>query len=679
MGARPNIIQRWGNAAGSGALVQPPTGTAGAGFATAERPPAQWINWNFSNYASWIDFLRGPNYEHWTRTAWGTSPATYDSSSPVLLAVDATTVDSTGAAYRYVIAGWETSGSTPSLRVSQRGNAWSRLTNITASPDLPTALAYFPAQTRWLLADATPALYYCTRDAGGATGPIGSGSGNWSTATTPGAMTAVAAIAANGSAAFALTTDGGAYTTDGVTWTAYAGTSGTSRSGNGSDVVWTGSAFVFITTDGQIYKSTTAGGTFAYQTDLGGTYTWRLATDSNGGVLAYRVNNGSTLDLFWSDDNGGTWATITPTSGFIRIQRIRHHEGTWLACSTVAPFLWASNDHETWTRLRMPVSGSDLALYDLAWDGGAWIVAGNGWVLQCPRGHDPSDADTTWTPGSTATRLIDAAYLRGREVSATAPTNGQVLTWNNSGGYWEPTTVSGGSLPTASGADEFPLSTGAGTTYTARTASEVRGITNNRTVYNLSTGAGLTASTTGDASTTFGGGALALAVGGTVDPSVAQVVSNTLLPDSFDVNLALRVDIVTGDGTLGANGQLLMRIGDGTNWVGFVTKSDGTYEINSSAGGSAIASGSSGISSGDRTGGDLWLMITRTRASLLFSYAISSSTPPPASAWNIIAEVTTRAVVDRARGTWGLVAIYVPATAAYRADILDLRTSAGNL
>lgn len=472
---RPGYLQRWGYAASVGALVQPPDGSAGAGFSTAQRPPAQWFNWCFANWADWINFLRGANHEHWTRTAWGTSPSTFDANLPLFLAVDTETADAVGAAYRYVIAGQETgTPNTAALRVSQRGNAWTRLTNVTAtSSAVPCALAYVPnpaASGSWLLGCDDASINYCAADAGGGTGPVGSGSGNWSVSSTPGGMTDVVAFAVKeATKIFALTVDGGVQSTDqGITWTAYAGTSGTARSGNGSDACWTGNAFLFVTTDGQIYKSATVGGVFAYVTDLGGTATWQLATDGDGGVLAYRVNSGSLLDIFWSADDGATWETITPTAGFLRIQRVRHHAGTWLACSTVAPFLWSSNDHETWRKLRMPV-GTDAALYDIAWDGGAWICAGNGFVIQCPRGHDPGDADDAWSPGASSAPLVDAGYLRGVEVSSTAPTSGQTLVYNSTGGVWEPS--SAGASPTTTRGDLIRRGASADERFAALTAN----------------------------------------------------------------------------------------------------------------------------------------------------------------------------------------------------------------
>lgn len=438
MSARPTQVPRWAWNAAGGAVIQPPSGSGEAGFATAQKPPAQWLNWQLNALGAWVDYLRGPNVEHWIRTAWGTSPATYDAGAAVpILAIDTTTVDVTGLAYRYVVVGEESSGPTTTLRASRTGAEWVRRTNIASAPTTPTALGYMASATRWLLADDTPLVYYCARDAGGGTGPVGSGSGNWTDATLPsddgsGGLGSVAAFAFDPDAgtAFALTADGGLYSSDGATWTAYT-TSGTARSGNGADAVWDGANFVFITTDGQVYACGTASGTFAYKTTLvAGAGTWRLAAADAGEVLAYLINDGDTEDLYFSADSGVSWTAITPTTGFSRITRIRYHGGQWIATSTVAPFLWVSANATDWSRVRMPaipVSGTDLALRDVAWDGGAWMALGNGWVLQCPRGIDP--AEGTYVASSTPATLSDAAYLRGRRIATTAPSDGQVYVW----------------------------------------------------------------------------------------------------------------------------------------------------------------------------------------------------------------------------------------------------------
>lgn len=92
----------------------------------------------------------------------------------------------------------------------------------------------------------------------------------------------------------------------------------------------------------------------------------------------------------------------------------------------------------------------------------------------------------------------------------------------------------------------------------------------------------------------------------------------------------------------------------------------------------ALASGSSGISSGDRTGGNLWLMVSRRRTALLFSYAVSATTPPLPSEWTLLAVVTNLAALNLARGTWSLLAAYVAATIAYGIDITAIRASAAD-
>lgn len=700
MAQRPNFMQRWGYGAAPGALVQPPDGTAAAGFATAQRPPAQYFNWLFSNAFAWADYLRGPNVEHWTRTAWGTSPATYDDPTKMFLAVDTVTVDAVGAAYRYVIVGQETSGTLLTARVSRRGNEWTRRTNTTVTATLaPTALAI--ASSRWLLGADDATIHIATADAGGATGPVGNGSaGDWSAASTPGGMTNVVAFAVRSATeAFALTDDGGVISVDnGNTWTAYTGTSGTARSGNGSDCLWTGSAYVFVTTDGQIYASSTLGGTFAYKTDLGATFTWRLATDGNGGVLAYRAGNGSSLDIFWSADSGATWETITPSSAFIRLQRIRYHEGTWLACSTVAPFLWASNDHETWIKLRMPVSGTDLALYDLAWDGGAWIVVGNGWTLQCPRGMDPSDADSVWESGTTESTLVDAAYLRGNEVSDAPPSDGDVLTWDNAAGVWEPVAPSGGaSIPDDLAA--VVLDAGNPNTFATLNASGVgtplspvlsRALMFARTIDGL---AGTSWTTTADAGTSWTWTAAtrgrAHIDGGTGAGEQVIVTHATFLPNAEEYDLVVNIDVSSGDGSSTTTKQTVLRTGiDASNYASFHIRSDGAVEIlwNYTAGGtSGSLLGVTAVAAIDataRTAGNLFLRVSRRLGRLVFSYGIGAGGGALPTAWvqvYISPDSIAAGALAASQGTWVGLILYTPSSmvADYEVDFTAIRSVIG--
>lgn len=656
MGRRPTQVPRWAWGATGGAIIQPPSGSAETGFAARQSPPAQWLNFQFNALGGWVDFLRGPNVETWTRTAWGTSPATYDASSAVLLAIDTTTTDATGLAYRYLVVGVETSGPTTTLRASRSGADWVRRTNIESAPGTPLALAYMQSSTRWLLADNTPAVYYCARDAGGATGPVGSGSGNWTVATldaddgSGGGISNPVAFAHDPVAGTAvlLTIAGALYTADGATWTEYAGTSGTARSGNGMDIVWDGAAYVFITGDGKVYASSTADGTFAYKATLaGGAQTYRLAVGELGEVLAYVAGDGDTEDIYRSTNSGASWTTIEPSTGFSRISRVRYNSGTWIAASTVAPFLWVSSDATTWTRVRMPVSGSDLALKDLAWDGNGWMVVGNGWVLQCPRGADPTDA--TYIPDTTPATLADAAYLRGRRISTTAPTSNQVLRWNSSTEEWEPATVSVSSMPTAAAADEIPLSTGAGTTYTARTIAAVRALMLGPFALAMS-GSGWTSSGSGTHSETWDGTKLDLAI--TSSAGTAAVTKAGVIDSGNEYDLLIRFSMPTNNNA--STEQLYVAVGSASNKnTALAVKPTGSFDASRTNGGYvSIASPGGGPTGTQLTDGDSWLRLSRRATGFAWYWGRGTSGARPAAEdWTLVTDPSVNtAVVQAAAG-----------------------------
>ena len=658
MGGRPTQVPRWAWGAAGGAIIQPPSGSASAGFPAGMKPPAMWLNFQFNALGAWVDFLRGPNVETWTRTAWGTSPATYDASSAVLLAVDTSTVDVTGLAYRYLLVGVETSGPTTTLRASRSGADWVRRTNIASAPGTPLALAYMQSSTRWLLADNTPAVYYCARDAGGATGPVGSGSGNWSDATldaddgSGGGISNPVAFAHDPTAGTAvlLTISGALYSSDGATWTEYAGTSGTARSGNGMDVVWDGANFVFVTGSGQIYASPTADGTFAYKATLaGGVQTYRLAVGELGEILAYVAGDGDTEDIYRSTNSGTSWTTIEPTTGFSRISRVRYHGGTWIAAATVAPFLWVSSDATTWTRVRMPVSGSDLALKDLAWDGNGWMVVGNGWVLQCPRGADPTDA--TYIPDTTPATLADAAYLRGRRISTTAPTSNQVLRWNSSTEEWEPATISSGSMPTAAAADEIPLSTGAGTTYTARTIAAVRALMLGPFATTMTSSGWSSLSATGSAVASWltGPNRLNLSCPSGSAASCGVYRAGFVVSTEW-VDVAVRFQVLAGDGASSTRTGFSIGVSSTSNVsINFWNNSNVECGHFDGATFTSLAT-AAGPDSGQRTGGNLWLRITRTPTGVSFAWGVGSGGALPTS-WTVVHTSVLAVVLLRAGGS----------------------------
>ncbi len=437
-GARPDAVPRWGS---DSTMVQPPSGAAAAGFSTEERPPAQWFNWQFNRYGGWIDYLRGPNVEHWTRYSHGTE---LDTETYRRFAVDTATADATGQAFRYVAIG-QVSGTT-TIRVSRTGTEWVARTNGPSSgAAYLTALAVIGS--KWILGDDSGNLYYGAVDTGAGSGPVGTSGTAWTLATGV-SSGAVREFASNGSRIFAISASGGVRSDDGgATWATYGGTTGTARSGDGWSTVYDGSRYLFTTQSGQVYASAD-GDVFAYRSTVSATSAaWQLALGATGEVIAWRRTSGTTVgDFYRSTDSGTTWSTITPSSTLkpVQITSLRYASGQWIASSAVAPYLWSSNDLVSWRPLRAPVP-SDVSTYApavdaVAWDGGAWCAVGRSFALQCLRAADPGGATYDGEDGGST--LADAGYLQGREISDTAPSVGDALTWN--GTTWAPAAGSGG-------------------------------------------------------------------------------------------------------------------------------------------------------------------------------------------------------------------------------------------
>lgn len=441
-GARPDAVPRWG---GDSTMVQPATGEAAAGLDTGDRVPAQWINWIWNRQGAWIDFLRGPNVEHWTRYSHG---AQFDSETYRRIAVDTATVDATGQAFRYAAIG-QVSGTT-TVRVSRTGTEW-ELRDANAPSAYVTALGV--TATNWIIGDDTGALYYGALDDGTGIGPVGDNGDSWTLAT--GVVSGVAReFASNGTRIFVISSTGGAYSDDdGETWATYGGTTGTARSGNGWSTVYDGTKFLFTTQSGQVYASPD-GNVFAYKSTVSSTSAaWFLTIGAPGEVIAWRRTTGTSVgDFCKSTDSGTTWSTITPSSSRkpVQITGLRYASGQWIASSAVAPYLWSSNDLLSWRPLRAPVP-SDVGSYApgvdaVAWDGGAWCAVGRSFALQCLRASDPGGATYDGEDGGST--LADAGYLRGRPISADAPSVGDVPTWN--GSEWAPAAGAGGGGTTLS-------------------------------------------------------------------------------------------------------------------------------------------------------------------------------------------------------------------------------------
>lgn len=451
---RPAAVPRWAWGAGA-TLVQPPSGSAEAGFSTAQRPPAQWFNWQLNAVGAWIDFLRGPDVERWTRSEWG---AAITGATAIPFAFESATSDAgqTASAFRFAVVGKPT-GFAARVYASQTGTAWTQRTNLPASITDPFALNTFGGW--WLLGALTSAgvaqIYRTAADDGTGVGAIGSAGGSWTASTMPATPTEVKAFARLGSGnVVAACATRAVYSTDlGATWA--DASFATTPTGNGRDVVATGSKLVWVSQDGEIFTSGD-GASFTQTTSLApGAGTWQLtagdAATGTGEVVAWRSGQSTAVDLFRSTDGGTSFSAIAQTSAPSRITSLRWAEGVWVATSTRAPWAWVSNDLTSWRAVNVPVDTSTLgaALYGAVWDGGAWHLAGNGFGLSSGRASDP--AGGAYVALDSPATLADAGSFRGRLLATTAPTNGQVYAWNSSTSRWEPTAAGSVSPLTTNG------------------------------------------------------------------------------------------------------------------------------------------------------------------------------------------------------------------------------------
>ncbi len=693
---RPTQIPRWAWGAAA-TLVQPPSGSAEAGFATRDEPPAQWFNWHFNAYGAWIDFLRGPDVEKWTRAQWPGTPATDHFNAPSALAFDIDTITSdagaTDGAFRMAVVG-ETSAPAAKMYVSQTGAQWEARTNLPASVTGPFALKAISAG-RWLLGcldGAGPAeIHYAAADDGAAVGPLGANGNSWTQATTPGGMAEVKAFAELGGAAKIVAACASAtmavYTSDnGATWTACV--FATTPANNGLDVVSDGLAYVWISQDGEIYTSTD-GVNFAATVTLaaGSSASWRLCAGAAGEVVAYRLASATVVDLYYSEDSGASWSAITPAaSSPKRITQIAHRDGVWIATVSRSPWLWVSNDLTSWRALAPPVdtSSSPAALYIVRFDGGSWVAVGNGYALVCGRAADP--ATGAYVRDDAPSTLSDAGSFRGYLLSTATPTNGQVYAWNSGTSRWTPTTPSSGaSLPTASAASEVPVSTGAGTTYTARTMAQLRALMFSQTIDGLA-GTGWT--TTADAGTSWTWTASTRGRGhidGGAGPVLVLVEHSTFLPSAEEYDFAVNVDVSSGDGTSTTTKQIVLRCGiDASNYVSFTVRSDGAVEIlwNYTSGGTSgsllAMTAVAAIDATARTAGQLWLRVSRRIGRIVVSYAIAAGSPP-SSGWvelYISPDTIVAGALAASQGTWVGLIVYAPGAmgADYEVDFTAIRS-----
>lgn len=438
-----------------GGAVEPPTAEATTGWATDQRPPAPYVNALFNNYGQWFDFLRGPSLSRWSRVA---LPGTLTGA---LIAADQGSVEGANVLRRLVVAGND--GTDNCLYVSFRGDAWTRRTNFAGGAPAGTFTRLYHLFSSWFLLsdDGTDGTIWVS-DSDGVSSTALDGSHDWHTsgtfpmsADTRGValcagFTGAAVVYACRTALYLNVTGGaGAFTALAVSGNAPDTGHGLYRDLAFLEApVHTDSAVVAISSDGDVIRGTILAGSpggFASITRLvaASSVTWRLSQGEAGEVVAWIARVG-VHSLWRSVDFGATWLEIEVTETRLHdLTALVYRDGTWVASTLDAPHLWSSNDLLGWTPLVVPVvDDGDNAIVGVTFSEGGWVALRDNVVLNGERAVDP--APGAWTIDPTPTTLGNAGWLAGVRITLTAPTDGQVLAYDNGTGRYVPTTPAKG-------------------------------------------------------------------------------------------------------------------------------------------------------------------------------------------------------------------------------------------
>lgn len=480
MGQRPTRMPRFAYSA-SADLVEPISSVADDGFPAAYRPPAQWFNYLFHYALAWSDYLRGPGWGAWTRAAHGGSAATFTSITG--LAVDTDDTRARAQRYRYAITG-AASGPVAKIAVSRNGLTWQdRATHadMASLAGIAQVGAYWVA---WGRDGGTDAAWSTPVHDGSSSSAIGTSDATYWTTIAAFAGKAARGIVGGGGDIYAvIRSSAGNFSLlgsddDGTTWP-YSG-----------GFAWTGAAqATSIAYDDSRSRHLVASslGEVRYLPSLStfptgggslGTVSG-IPTDARVNLVVGGPEDARTLlawasfredgttalasTLLWrSTDGGTTWSAIaagspgapaemTASGGAAVITDVKHVDGTWIATSSAAPYLWRSDDDgQNWERLPLPVTDTlaDWPLQRAVYADGQIVATGLTWTVYSTRASATSPG--TWTSRE-PTYLADAGYLRGRTIATTAPTSGQALVWNSGTSQWEPTSASAITVTTTRG------------------------------------------------------------------------------------------------------------------------------------------------------------------------------------------------------------------------------------
>jgi photosystem II stability/assembly factor-like uncharacterized protein len=456
----------------------------------------------------------------------------------------------------------------------------------------------------------------------------------------------------------------------------------------GTGIAWdaTRSRYVIVGSKGDTY-------TFVPTEDGGSTgITQRqtLPTAPTTGTIHLRTGGGTCLawasldasgtplaaSLLWrSDDGGETWAVVTlPTAIGATLTDVAYADGVWVATTTAAPYLWRSDDAgATWERVQLPLGEeSSWALHRAVYADGAVTATGLTWTVQTARASWLApDATRVYSPEPGY--LADAGYLRGRRITSTAPTDGQALVWDASGGVWTPGSASGTSLPDPTGAPDGqvvtttggayglaapaggptlssatpqPLGTAtAGVSTDAARADHVHALPTTTYDFSSSTGWTLVDSSTpanGEASIT--GGVARLQVvsgvtqnwhgGGYAGPSIWRLIADSGVTDPSAFRVRARIAAMTAD----AGAFIHLAIGDSSPLYAVWIRGNGSVRANNNAAvsdlGSMLAAGTALLDGND------WFEFVVRGARTIFRFGRGTGGAAPTTwteLWNLSA------------------------------------------
>lgn len=466
MAGRPTRSPRWGYGATAGALVEPVSSRASAGFRAGYRPPAQWINYLLHFATGWTDYLRGPGWGAWTRDAHGGDVATLTSVTGLAVDTDAAGVRQAQQRYRYVIVG-AASGPAAKIGVSKNGLTWMDRTVPTGATALHDVWYVGDLFVLAGMVGATPTVWTTPVHDGSSDSAIGTDDATyWDTVAALGGLKVGGLSWTGGTTVYACDRESAGTMSlsrsadNGVSWSSLGGWPTGSVTAKGSDILWDPdrARLLIVSSEGHVKAYTPAPALLTLATLSG------MSTDANvrlrrasgtGTILAWastrhdRTTALAATKVWRTTDGGTTWSAITldalmrESGGAAIVTDLIDCDGVWLATTSAAPYLWRSDDDgQTWERVPLPVAEeSSWALHRAVYADGQILATGLTWAIRTTRAQAPSPDDAR-TYSTEPAYLADAGYLRGGRISSTAPADGEVLVWDAGTSRWVPSSAS---------------------------------------------------------------------------------------------------------------------------------------------------------------------------------------------------------------------------------------------